>query len=602
MMRFLIGVVCVLLCSLGLAVADDTQPVSSAGDVAFGDITASTASEPVLNDGTVKSAELQAPNLPDLFGDKWNFVVQALDAGEIRRAHEDLLALNDLRIKHGFEALENYSIQLLHMAEESVAAQDNDGAAFLTRKALLLSPRSPRVLLESLWLLPYEGESSATGNIIKALSNSTSQPALFFDALNRVVYPALWALTFSMYVVFVMYLVVRMQPVLRGVALRFPMMLRGFVTPPLVAAALITPCFFGPVWSLACWAGLMLYADPQRRWLPFIAGVLLVLWGSLIPIRENLNQWLSDNGIQTMLNVSAGYYSPGDRHALEKLVQNRSNDGVAFYVYAQLLRRLGDLDKAHEASARAEMLLGSQPWTKEQRGLIQYLMGHNEQADKLLNEAQQLGASSAAHFFNRSKVRFTLLDTEQSREFFRLATKADPELARVLSDRESLMGEDNKVALAEVSLPLLDVIRSALSPAGIKAAHYDRISKSVMYGMNPSAIMFVGAVLLLWVLVTNVERKRSKFFNCYERFQVSRLVLYFFRCIPGGSFVLAGKPAWGVAVLSVLIFLFLPAVFWPKDGVFMLDVSQSYYYVYVGVLGFLAFTSMIIGLTEEVEN
>lgn len=552
-----------------------------------------------LEEPKVLEAEVRAPTFPSLFGDQWGVVLTYISRNAIRPAHDALLELNRMRIAHGFEALEDFSIQLLQIAEVKMTENDTETAAFLIRKALLLSPNSPRVLFESASMMKITGDGTFAGNLIAALKESLNHPGLMAGLAVHIAYPLLWSLTLGFYVILLLYLVFSVRVSVRAISGYFPMFLRGVFAPLVVFLAILAPCAAGPLWSIAVWTVLLLLAHSEKRWLSFAIGTLFVLWATIVPIRENVDHWLQDPGIQTMLNVASGYYSPGDKKQLEELVKQRPDDGVAFYMYGQLLRRLGEYELANAAMLRSEFLLGEQPWTKAARGLIQYLMGHNELAMKLMDEAENRGMSGAAFYFNRSKISFELMDTERSKEQYRIASRADAALTQVLSERERLLGDDSKKAMAEISLPLRKVLRSALVPVGSGASDIDSIIKLLMPGTNPVVMMGIGSALILWALMVGRNVKRARFISCYESFKHSHLVVCFFRCIPGGSWVLSGEPFKAVFIVSLLIFMCMPLVLWPKQGAFILDATNSYHEFYCLAVAGLTLALILFGWEKE---
>ncbi len=550
----------------------------------------------------VEKPNARQPSFPALFGEQWQVALGHIEAGSIRLAHDDLMELNRMRVTHGFEALEAYSVQLLQIAESRLASGDSETAGFLVRKSLLLSPSSPRVLFESAGMIKITGDGTFWGNIFEALKNSLNHPAILLEFLGGIVYPMLWSLTIAFYLTLLLYLIFSVRLTVRVLSSYFPMYLRGILAPLFMATAVILPCFAGPLWAIAVWTGLLLLTHGEKRWICFGSGVLFVLWGALIPIRENLVTWIEDPGVQTMLNVAAGYYSPGDKQEIERFLKRRSEDGVAQYLYGQLLIQLGELEGANEAILRSELLLGDQPWTKAARASIQHLLGNGLHALKLLAEAEERGMRSAAFFFNRSKVEFEMMDTEASKNDYRMATKQDSDLTQRLSEREGLMGDDGNKVLARISLPISRLLSSALFPVGSGGQNYDLLMGKVMARMSPLTVMMLGSIIIIWALSVKKFVSRTRFISCYEGFKHSSLVLCFFRMVPGGSWILSGQMFGALGILATVVLFSMPILFWPKQGAFLLELSNSYYQPYLLAMAAFTLLILLVGWGKEVKE
>ena len=248
----------------------------------------------------------------------WDQAVAALKAGRFTDLGEHVIALNEVKYKLGFDALEDYSIYLLTHAKERIKAGDRAAAKFFTQRAIFLSPRSPRVLLSATELVRTSGGSVSSHIFNIALAIKTN-PGVLLRWVTLSVYPLLWAVTFALYCVFVVVFAFYSRMVLREIAAPFAPRWRAWVCIPVGLSLLITPCIAGPMWCLLAWSFLIFWLLPEKSWLGFLSGALVCLWGALIPLRETLTDWLDDEGVQAMLNVGSGYFSATDQVKIERL-------------------------------------------------------------------------------------------------------------------------------------------------------------------------------------------------------------------------------------------------------------------------------------------
>ncbi|MCB0340588.1 MAG: hypothetical protein KDD53_13330, partial [Bdellovibrionales bacterium] len=98
--------------------------------------------------------------LPERIQSEWRATVKAIEQDDLREVNQHIEALNQLKFKAGFEALEDYSLYLLWFAKQGVSEKNYEKASFYTRKAVALSPESPAVLLDVIPIRKYAEEKS----------------------------------------------------------------------------------------------------------------------------------------------------------------------------------------------------------------------------------------------------------------------------------------------------------------------------------------------------------------------------------------------------------------------------------------------------------
>lgn len=531
----------------------------------------------------------------------WTSVVNAIAAADLNATNKAIDQLDRAKVLSGYEALEDYSLYLVAQAQRSLEKKDFDSADFYTKKAIALSPTSPRILVRTLPLVNALN-LDLLHHIYKIAIYSLINPNLILVLVSSLIYPSLWALTIGLYLSVLIYFCFNFKGLSQELARHMSSGVRGLCAPFVCLLVLIIPCAFGPIYSLATWSVCIFIFCKKDRLFGFIAGVIICLWGLLIPIRESLNIWLKQEGIQVMLNVSSGYvqamlnvasgyYSNVDRVELEDLLLKRKDDGVVYYSYGQLLRRTGDLKLSEEAFIKAEMLLGQQPWTKAQRAIVAFLQGDLQKSDQLFAEAQNLGIKSAEFYFDYSKVKFELLDTTGSQALFKKASQIDPELARVFRDRENAFGIRSNHALAEIRLPIRKIIISALKPIEGSYDQQIKLSNIIAPLLSPPKLSILGLILIIAYFFIDPSHKSKRKIVYFDNFKRSGLIVAALRVFPGGAWIVSGQILAGFTIITLITLFSLPLLSWPGDLSIILQFKDSFYdyylYAYLSIVAVL---------------
>ncbi len=504
----------------------------------------------------------------------WAEIQKAIRFRRLDLATDQLNELNRLRRLGGFESLQEYSLYLIQEGLDRLSVGDIDSAAFFARKALELSPRAPEVLLRSLWLVKETGVAPVVGQIISALRYSWRSPFVLIRGLEVVAYPFLWALTFALYIVLVLNSAYRIQQQLRGFSKFAPGVVRGMVGPIIAVLGLSLPCFGGPLWSIVCWTVFSALFLVNKRWAPILGGSVLMLWGAVIPLKESLSVWLEDARAQALLASNAGDFKFAEtkKQLLMSFVNDRKTDGVAYFILGQELKRRREHSAADKAFEQAEGLLGAQPWTLAQRGLTAYGTGEFKRAEEFFERAEKADLATPEFLFNFSRLKFELLDIEGSRNYFTRASQKDSAKVKefeTLADQPGLNGIET---LAEIRLPAYLLVRSAFNGQPGLQEKCDQISKSVMPGFTPVGMQLTGALLFLFLMIPAASAHRLRRAQAYFiDYFPSRALINVMRMIPGGAWVVAGRPITAMLIMSTLILMAFPMLGWPAQSTFSID-------------------------------
>lgn len=532
----------------------------------------------------------------------WDETFVAVQAGQEGLVSEKIQKLERLRDQAGLQYLADYSLELIAQGETRYMRGDSSAAVFYLRMAYRLSPGSPRVAFRSLRLVQVtEGLGMVFQVAGAAFLGITTHPELLLRFTKAAMYPVLWAGTLGLYCAYILLFLFHMPQILRSIAQRLPGPVRGFGAPFATLILLIAPCLAGPVVCLAIWAVLGLVLLPERRWMGFIAGVLIASWGAVIPLTENLAYWLANSDVQKLLRTTGGEYSRGDREALKRLAEQRETDGVTWYVYGQLLKQSGDLRNADAALVKAEQSLGTRGWILAERGTVAFLQRDSKSARTLFEAAEKQGMNSGGFYFNRSKVFFDLLDVERSREDLITARQKDPLLVKRLQSLEEAEGLHSQRAVANITPPGYVVLQSTLFPAPDLQDRIESVSGALVPGFTPVGLLVVGVMLLLFTFV--VQGKGVKRYSTYYRNYKHSFVLYaFMALLPGGIWVRSGRPALTFMVLSFVTLLLFPLLGWPPEISPVIDLVPGFAGLYASFLGLLLLTICYIAYQTSEEE
>lgn len=498
----------------------------------------------------------------------WGDVLQGISERDLKKVHDASSELDTLRVQAGFSDLEDYSLFLSDEGTRRLEMGDIELAAFYAKKALQLSPNSPSVAFRTLPLVHETGVVPLMGQLSFVLSRSWRDPRILLTIVNNLTYLLIWGALFGLYLAFVLHFSYHIKAALTSVARLLPHSVMGLAAPVITFFILAVPCVLGPVWCLGVWSLIVLMLSTQRRWLTFLTGALFVVMAVVIPLREQLGAWLRDEGVQSMLRVSEGAFSDLDRTRLASMVNRRGGDPVAAYVYGQFLRKHEQWDDAERAFLTAEGLLGQQGWTIAQRGLIQFLKGNPEEASHLFEKAEREGLRTPQLLFNYSKIKFELLDTEGSMQLSLDAQRMDPRFMSEMKQREEVL---KRKAVAEISLPPHVVVRESLDlSAPLPSASLDRITH-LLKGGSVRLLLISGVILIALFFVVGEKKRRARFHSYYSRYKPSPFLESFLRFLPGGAWIIVGKPASAAGIMGVFFVMAFPLIGWPYGSDSLLD-------------------------------
>lgn len=529
----------------------------------------------------------------------WEKLREALQDNNFAAVNEQVEALKTARDASGILNLEPYSLALIDEAAGYLRASERDKAASLTRRAIELSPQSPRVLFRASPIARRSGADSSFSLMLKGLSLIPARGEWVMKTIIAAIYPSLWSLTLGMYIGFVLLLIERLVPALKTLGRMCPPAFKHLMPACFLTLVFMLPITLGPLWCLFVWSIFILLAIPERRFLAFAAGTLLVLWGTLIPLRENMQLWIEDPGVQAMLRVGGGSYSRSDSLLIERYVSQHGTDGVGWYMRGQVLLRDGKFAEASDSFSRAGVLIaneGGRIRALASQGMALFLQGKTAEALDHLQAADQAGLADAGLYYNMSRLLLETLRTEESREYFKKALAADKETTERLREREDLVPLGAATSLAELSLPWWVLLGTSLSPRLGSHEMHDTMAQVIMFPLNPIAIVGFGIALLALFFFVGTQPDR------FPGITASRTMWHILRAllllIPGGLWVLRGQPVRAAVVASFGVFLISPLIGWPDDSRNIFIVAPDLKGVYFAALGLFVLTIAFLGFEQ----
>ncbi|RIL08468.1 MAG: hypothetical protein DCC75_08815 [Proteobacteria bacterium] len=525
----------------------------------------------------------------------WTQVKYSYESSDLQALADAVDLLKSRMTKSGYNSMETHSLELLRVAQAKLEQENRTMAQYLTRQALELSPESAHVAFKSLWLAHRTGVKPLVKGALDAAMLVGNDRVQFLALLRGAIYPALLALTCSLIITFCFSFAANIHLMLAGALKLLPAACRGFLAPILLTAAFVCPLLFGPLWTVAAWTVILYIALPDKRWLGFMAGFVVALTACLIPFRESLDRWLASGGIQTMLRISSGVFSPSDRGDLTKVLISRPQDAALWYSLGQVLRREGALSEAEDALKKSSVYSAHiEPRLFAERAAVKFLQGEFEQADELYNQAESKGLRSAEIYFNISKVKFELMDIKASRDFYAKALSMDPKLTERLKAKEDILPLNVPLTIADIKLSYIDLWRSFMQPLQIHYETYLRKSHALMPGLNPFGIGLagLGMIILFFVVGEKRGRRRVPFYSGYKLAWPLQLLM---QVTPGGAWVLKGRPVACFVLLSVCVFMAMPLIGWPFESAAVLTAVPNMKLYYLAFLGALWMAISYIG-------
>jgi tetratricopeptide (TPR) repeat protein len=497
--------------------------------------------------------------------DAWKETRAAVQREDVSSVHEQVQALVKLRDQAGASAFQEFSLFLIAEGERLFSERKLDEAAVMARSALQLSPHDPTILSRVAGLAEKTKVGSQLGLLLAAVGRVGASPQLLTTLAGYSIVPFLVSLTAAVYLAFVLFVAFWVPDILRGMTQYFPAYLRGIMAPMIVTVWLIAPIALGPLTALVAWSLLVWTSDRRCRWTCAIAAAVILAWVALLPVRDRIVAAMRNDGAQTVLRIASGTLGSQDQFYLRQRLRDVPDDGAAWFLLAQQLRKSGEITLALEALQKAGQSLKDQDAVTMESATLSALKGDLGRAKELLRELGEAGVSSAEYFYNRSKVEFLDLDTGAARDSLLAAEKADPLMTSTMRTREADVGAESPVGYADPKLStwwlIFHTIRSAAPDGSNSLQLLDRLMPG--FGSTGAAAVACGLLILCAV---PPSKKRRRILPYYGEYVASPLVTTALEIIPGGAAVTEMRPLRACIALMCFCGIILPALGWPVEA------------------------------------
>ena len=493
---------------------------------------------------------------------EWSQLENFIKENDYTGVNESFNQLQQLKIQSGINEFVDYSEKLFAYSELLLSKGDKENSKYFARKALELSPESPWLIINNSGLLVRSGiynHLTVFGNLIK-IAVRRMDFILFF--LIKLIYPVLWSLTLSALLCCLLYFVTKTKDISEAVTNKIRFLKSKIISSIFILATLLVPLYAGPVWALIAYSIFIYVFSPRQKKFAALMSILVILWTSAIPIRENLNTWISSEAVKSYLRIYSGVYSADDLAMISKYIDNNPQDYMAYFTYAKLLRREGKLELSEKIFNQLRTDIKDKFSLDFEIGIINFLLGDYAKADLIFQDLNKEAPQNAEMLFNFSKIKFQQLDTEESRRLFDLSYKIKPALAEKLKEQENLLGILSPLSLAENNLSVSYLARAMFVPVKEIQPMIDKISAILFYGFKIKEISYIGFSLLTAYLFVGMKKKSKE----KKRGAVTMSLLFrVVRILPGGSSIIREKMTSGFLLIAMLVLLTMPLLNWPGD-------------------------------------
>jgi hypothetical protein len=504
----------------------------------------------------------QDDRLPEVIKNTWLLTIKAIGQNNLIKTGELVESLILLRDQANLQSLEEYSLYLIYEAKQALERADRDKAAQYLQYAVDLSPASPSIEGASIPIMLSAGIRLNNFDFNRIINVVFYHTEVSLRMIKTLIYPFLWALTITTYVVFVLSIAKWFPQIIDGIAKWVPAYIRGALAPILASALTIGALFLPPLTCLSVWGFVAVIFLKRRSAIPILAGLTICGWAKAMPLREHITEWLAKDGTISVLRVLSGSFNPNDCSRIESLVRDQPNNPIFRYANAQLLLNSGKLEAAESELDVFEHRLGVNPWSTAVRGLIAFLRGNIDEANNLHNQARDAGLNSADFLFNLYKIKFDQFDKEEAIKILVEARKINPLLVESLLDREKIHSQKS---FGVINLPTSLILAYSGFPVNVKTNKITNFFQQIWLTGNSEIMFLVGLLLTAFGAVrftffAEVRNKRDSLEGI-----IGHVVSIVSASVPGACWTLNGYPIFGIPVTFTFIFCLLPLLSWPSE-------------------------------------
>lgn len=508
------------------------------------------------------SEEHNNPAILKELNEVWQLALSEIQDGKHSIASMDLDKVDRLRIKAGYDGLEEYSLLLIQEAAKRVKRDEIDEPAYLVKRALQLSPMNPEVILRSIAIVDKTGVMSTKDLIISFFESIVRSPKFILSCIVSCFNPFLWAVTIGLYIVCCLFCIYHFKSLCAGICDYIPKKYWHSHAPLFVCLLLIVPVLFGPIWCLVFWSFLVHLCHKEKHSITHITGLCLIGWGVLSPVNNGLTNWINDEGIKSVLRVVEGSFSSFDIGRFKSITDRKGDNPIVWYAYAQYLKKTGQFIQAKDAFKKVEELLPDMPQTKVQKANIEYLLGNLQEAEVIYEQLIEDGLKTPEIYYNYSKILFDLIKTEKSKSYLTKAFEMDRDLVNTLKMHEDDAGG---MGLGELKFPLKNILLWSISDISFFNEKSTNQLNQIALGMTPIRIIILGLLMFFMPFFVRPAQSLRFIESIFQDYDHPKMLSDLYKAIPGGGWITNGDTNEAFVVVSVVVIFALSFVGWPVE-------------------------------------
>lgn len=551
---------------------------------------------------TAAPAEAAPVPYPRSVKNIWKDLRSAVKSKEWDEARALSKKLDTVRVESGYDGFHSYSTELIGFAESTLQKGHQDEAFELIRMARTLSPGSPMIILKTLPVVrATRGSQEVLASLRDLFSHLHRSPDILIEFIDIVTYPLLLALGLTVFLAFGISLSRDLVLIVRRVAARLPMLSRGLFAPIIVTLLLIVPFLGGMYVAMLSWSVIAILIVPRYRFFALLTGALFVVWGTIIPIKENLRVWVEAEDIKLMRQVLAGSFEGNAHQSFERLLIHRPDDTLVPYTYGVLLLQGKQYKKAGEMFDRAEGDRSLLPWIMAQRGNLLMRQRNYKVADQMFDVAEANGLDSPEFFVNRSRVKSQILETIEAREYMSKAAAISPDIVEESSKEEALRSGD-ELHIKPLYLPFSRLMKSTLLPSLKTTEPYDSRAQQIIPGVTMIQLCIIGGILFSMGIFIRRQESDHQVRLYYPNYTGPAIWRFLVMIVPGAGWMISRRPILGITGILIFALLCVPLLAAPEDASLVYGLLSDLKIPYLTVLAGVAISLYVLSMPGTAEE
>ncbi len=463
----------------------------------------------------------------------------------------------------GYKNLSMYSFQLLEIAKRQLNKENRAEARYLAREAIELSPEDARVYFAAATLGANIDGTSIFDYIRSGMLFMVRQPTILVTVGLNTLLVGLVAVTLSYLIVAVVQLATNYRRIFYSIAKILPRSFAGTLGPIFLLVLLAAPLYGGILTCIACWSVLLAVSLRPTRWLPLLAGVLILSWALSVRVISVASQNVHTPLNKALENAAALNYVPRDKTIIEDALEQNPLDPLLEFSYGTILLHEGNITFAktyyEQALKHAYRNRYLRALSNANLGVIAYKLKDFPSALQHFTQAEADGVKGFELYRNMSLTYLAQADVANHRSYY---TLLKDNYGDELREQENLEGDIQEILM--LGAGRMDLIKRLFIPPpphqkDIRMAMTQREEKllsPLIKGGSWVNCMGLGIGMVVLGMLISVWVKGRRRVLTYE----GRSVGHYFPSLvwllmPGGYFAAGRNPITGVMIIASIMAL-----------------------------------------------